>query len=722
MLLSVFLTCFVTLVISSALLFTLGHHVRFASRLAGLILVVVVVVASGEISAAIWELPSRYVEYGEAVLLAFGILVVIVRRPWNPIGQLFFGAFLASATSYLAFAGDTTFGGGLSAIGRVASFVLFVLEVAALAIATSFTFESCDAICRVRRSRRLPEPDPGHQPMVSLQIAAYNEPPDMLIDTIKSLEAIDYPRFEVVVIDNNTKDPEVWRPVEEYCGDRPNVKFVHVDELPGFKSGALNLALGEHTDPDAEIIGIIDADYRVDPAWLRDITGYFATPSVAYVQTPQDYREYEGDDYLEACYDAYKYFFAVTMPSRNERNSIIFAGTMGLLRRSVLEELGGWNEWCITEDSELSLRMLKAGYEGIFVPRSYGYGIMPLTFASLKSQRFRWCFGGMQILRLHWRELVPWNRDRDNHLTLAQRADYLVGNVQWMNDLVYFGFTLALLASAAVLIERGPFGLRPLYGAAVLLPSALIVTGVIRALWALRVRTGIGLRRALLAFLNWLSLSWTVALACLQGLTQSEGAFLRTPKVGERNRVLAALWSARAETLWTLSLWGAAVIVLAYDKARSFVVLLFVWQGLVYASAPFMSWLNQHSELSAQLERRRRTELQRERATVAKLSVATLVAAGAAVAVAVVIGFGGSQPGKPANPFVTPERAASDQGPLNNVVQGTPAEPPSTSTTEPSSTSTTTSRSTTNTTVRRTTTSVSSSSTSSGSSSSTTSP
>ena len=44
----------------------------------------------------------------------------------------------------------------------------------------------------------------------------------------------------------------------------------------------------------------------IELRWLRDITGYFATPSVAYVQTPQDYREYEGDDYLEACYDAYK--------------------------------------------------------------------------------------------------------------------------------------------------------------------------------------------------------------------------------------------------------------------------------------------------------------------------------------------------------------------------------------------------------------------------------
>src|SRR5206468_1486671 len=190
----------------------------------------------------------------------------------------------------------------------------------------------------------------------SLHIAAYNEPPDMLIETIKSVEALDYPDFEVVVVDNNTRDPEVWRPVEDYCRNRPRVKFVHVDPWPGFKSGALNLALREHTARDAQLVGVVDADYLVDPSYLRSVVGYFADHRLAFVQTPQDYREYRGDSYLEACYDAYKYFFVSSMPSRNERNSIIFAGTMGLIRRSVLEEIGGWDEWVITEDADASLQ------------------------------------------------------------------------------------------------------------------------------------------------------------------------------------------------------------------------------------------------------------------------------------------------------------------------------------------------------------------------------
>jgi Trk-type K+ transport system membrane component len=176
-------------------------------------------------------------------------------------------------------------------------------------------------------------------------------------------------------------------------------------------------------------------------------------------------------------------------------------------------------------------------------------------------------------------------------------------------------------------------------------------------------------KRALLAFVNWLSLSWTVALACVQGLTRSEGVFLRTPKTGERNRVLAALWYARTETFWAVALWALAVVAVLDSHARLFVLALLVWQGFVYAAAPFMSWLNQHTELSAQLERRRRTEQLRERAAqLAPRSFGILAGGMATVAVALIIGFGGSNPGHPSNPFSVPQQSRGDSGPISDIL------------------------------------------------------
>jgi hypothetical protein len=111
------------------------------------------------------------------------------------------------------------------------------------------------------------------------------------------------------------------------------------------------------------------------------------------------------------------------------------------------------------------------GYSGLYIHRSFGTGIVPLTFASLKSQRFRWCFGGIQILKRHLRDLLPWNRDPRNQLSFGQRMDYFFSSLQWFNDLLYLGFSVVLQTTAALLVTQGRVGIRPLLGAVVLLPA-----------------------------------------------------------------------------------------------------------------------------------------------------------------------------------------------------------------------------------------------------------
>src|SRR5205814_1671119 len=124
----------------------------------------------------------------------------------------------------------------------------------------------------------------------------------------------------------------------------------------------------------------------------------------------------------------------------------------------------------------------------------------------------------------------------------------------WFNDLIYLGFTATLLVTAVLLLTTGRLAIRPLLGALVLLPSALIVSGVLRAIWTLRKRTGIGVKRALLAFANWLSMSWTVALACSQALFRSQAVFMRTPKREEGGSLVAALRAAWPESTIALSM------------------------------------------------------------------------------------------------------------------------------------------------------------------------
>src|SRR5690606_40509536 len=110
----------------------------------------------------------------------------------------------------------------------------------------------------------------------------------------------------------------------------------------------------------------------------------------------------------------------ICMHHRNERNAIIQHGTMTLVRKHALESTGSWSEWCICEDAELGLRLMNAGYELRYVDAVLGRGLTPAHFKAFKSQRFRWAFGAMQILKRRWNWLT-----KPGPLDAGQRYHFL---------------------------------------------------------------------------------------------------------------------------------------------------------------------------------------------------------------------------------------------------------------------------------------------------------
>lgn len=282
---------------------------------------------------------------------------------------------------------------------------------------------------------------PGaREPKVSLHLACCNEQPDMVIATIKSLAALDYSNFEVLVIDNNTKDEKLWKPVEEFMATLPeNFKFFHLPKWPGFKAGALNYGLTQ-TAPDAEIIGVVDADYVVVRRWLKDVVSYFDDPDTAVVQSPQAHRGWSRHTFRRMMNYEYDGFFRIGMHHRNERNAIIQHGTMTLVRAQPLLE-GKWSEWTICEDAELALRLMNQGYTLRYVDVVMGRGLTPDTFFAFKKQRKRWAQGAIQIMKAHAKTLFG----RSN-LTAAQRYHFITGWFSWIGDALHLLFALAAIA------------------------------------------------------------------------------------------------------------------------------------------------------------------------------------------------------------------------------------------------------------------------------------
>ena len=432
-------------------------------------------------------------------------------------------------------------------------------------------------------------PDMPALPKVSIHVPCYNEPPDMVIETLDALAKLDYPDFEVLVIDNNTRDEAVWRPLEARCaelGDR--FRFFHVAPLAGFKAGALNFALA-HTAADATIIAVIDSDYVVDSRWLHDLVPAFANPRMAIVQAPQDYRDPLENAFKASCYAEYSGFFHIGMVTRNERNAIIQHGTMTLVRREALQAVGGWGEWCITEDAELGLRLFMEGWEATYLPRSYGRGLMPDTFADFRQQRFRWAYGAMRILRRHGGVLLGW---RKSALTAGQRYHFLSGWLPWLADGANLLFNFAALAWSTAMIFA-PTSVDPPLMIFSVLPLSLFAFKAAKLVDLYRTCVGARPRQIAAAALAGLALSHTVATAVLSGLVHGDKPFFRTPKHARRHALLAAMGAAREEWLMAgtllLAAWGVSNIDLMSSPDLAVWITVLIVQTVPYLAAVIMS-------------------------------------------------------------------------------------------------------------------------------------
>ncbi len=415
-------------------------------------------------------------------------------------------------------------------------------------------------------------------PKVSVHIPAYRENPAVLIATLESVAALDYPNFEVLVVINNTPDEALWGPVAVACKRLgPHFKFLNLLNVVGFKAGALNLALKD-MDPDAEVIALLDADYTVTPSWLRDLVPLFSDPVVGLVQAPQDHRDGEQSFLKTVMNSEYTGFFDIGMVQRNENDAVIAHGTMLLLRRSAFEEVGSWATDTITEDTELGLRLFEAGYSALYTNHRYGFGILPDTMQAFMTQRQRWAFGAMQIIRKHWRHMTP----SSPTLKIAQKAQFITGWCYWLSDA--FGVLAAFLnllwvpmiLFVGVLIPMLPFTLPIL---------AMFIVNLLHCFILHLVRVRIKPQHILSAALAAMSLQMTVGKAVAEGLSGVKLGFKRTEKGGVAKQ---SLFPAKREAwLGGLLVVGAGAIFFA-NKTEALETNIFA-STLVVQSLPFLA-------------------------------------------------------------------------------------------------------------------------------------
>jgi cellulose synthase/poly-beta-1,6-N-acetylglucosamine synthase-like glycosyltransferase/exo-beta-1,3-glucanase (GH17 family) len=413
--------------------------------------------------------------------------------------------------------------------------------------------------------KRLLDPAKGTAtgtPKVSIHVPAYMEPPEMLRQTLDAVARLDYPNFECVVVINNTPDPAFWRPVEEHCrelGER--FKFVNAEKIAGFKAGALRLALA-HTAPDAEIIGVIDADYAVHPDWLKDVVPAFADPKIGLIQAPQDHRD-ENTPLHWAMNGEYAGFFDIGMVQRNEENAIIVHGTMCLIRRSALDAAGGWSSDTICEDTDLGLTVIEQGWTTLYTRRRYGHGLLPDTFEAYKKQRHRWAYGGLQIIRKHWRRFLPGM----SLLTRDQKREFAIGWLNWLGA-ESIGVVVAILNLIWVPVVA--FMGVAIPDKVLTLPiMAAFAVSVAHFVTLYRRRVAISPAQMAAAMIAAMSMQWTVARAVAMGLVTEHLPFVRTAKGGSAKKKRVAFPAFYEAVMGGLLILGATIVFATnYESVR----------------------------------------------------------------------------------------------------------------------------------------------------------
>ncbi|MCW3475788.1 glycosyltransferase [Limobrevibacterium gyesilva] len=534
----------------------------------------------------LWAAPSA----GLAAVIAW---LLLSRRPDIRLpGKLLLAGLAQGFAATLACVLLAMAGKYLSAWAGVVWGLLAAGQALLLVLLLADSFELAETIWgRVwrRRPAILPAPMDAPLPKVSIHVPICNEPPHMVRRTLDALAELDYPDFEVLVVDNNTTDPGLWEPVAEHCSRLgPRFRFFTLGRWPGFKAGALNFALRE-TAADADVVAVLDSDYAVSPDWLRCMVPQFANPAVGFVQSPQDYRDSGETFFKRLMFWEYAGFFHLGMVTRNERNAIIQHGTMTLIRKQALVALDGWAEWCICEDAELGLRLFRQGWQAVYSSRSFGRGVMPDDFAAYRKQRFRWAYGAMQICRRHWAALLnPFNRD----LTLGQRWHFVTGWLPWVGDALGLVFLLLGLGWSVGLIlapQRFEFPI-----VLFMLPSVgLFVFKLVQILMLYRNRVPCGLADRAGAAVAGLALSHAIGKAVWKGLVVRSAPFLRTPKMKDAPALVQGLVMAREEAVLLLLTLAALVGVAVAHRFATWEAVLWslvlLTQALPYAASVFVS-------------------------------------------------------------------------------------------------------------------------------------
>jgi len=322
-----------------------------------------------------------------SVPLSLFALAAIALLSWRKMGrQIILALTLLLYARYLLWRGIYTLNTG-DWMSCLVSWTVYTAEAYAFVQIVLFAYHAWSPLERQSvRLRRFPR--------VDIFVTVVDEPLSILRRTLIGCTNQDYPkdRYRVHVLDDGQRDEVQSVAVSLNCG------YIRRADRQHAKAGNLNHALEETS---GEVIAIFDVDHVPAGSFLRETVGFFQDERVAFVQTPHHFYNpdvFQKNLHLEGVLkNEQSLFYRVLQAGRDRHNSAFFAGSCGLFRRRVLQEIGGFRTETVTEDIHTSMAIHAKGYRSCYLNKVLAVGLMPESFESSMKQRIRWATGHVQI-------------------------------------------------------------------------------------------------------------------------------------------------------------------------------------------------------------------------------------------------------------------------------------------------------------------------------------
>jgi cellulose synthase/poly-beta-1,6-N-acetylglucosamine synthase-like glycosyltransferase len=294
----------------------------------------------------------------------------------------------------------------------------------------------------------------GEYPAYSIIVPTKNE--ETVIDRcLNSLLNVDYPKnkLQILVIDGDSSDSTL-KICTRYQEKYPQTFKVISEKGANGKPGALNLALPYAT---GDIIGVFDADSLLDKEVLKKVSSYFDDKEVMAVQGKTTSVNERNNFLTRVISMEEKAWYQALINGREKLQLFVsLNGSCQFVRRSILQELGGWDETSLTEDVELALRLIEKKQLIKYAPDVTSAQETPGGLKDLVKQRVRWYRGYMETSLKYGRLMDKLNRRTiDAEISLAgpfMMVVSLASYINWFLVSLFFGENNGIVAFTGVVI------------------------------------------------------------------------------------------------------------------------------------------------------------------------------------------------------------------------------------------------------------------------------